>query len=37
MPIGVQLVAQNLDEVSLFRAAGAYQSVTTWHRRHPAL
>ena len=37
MPIGVQLVAHDLDEASLFRAVGAYQSVTTWHRRHPPL
>ena len=37
MPIGVQLVAHDLDEASLFRAVGAYQAATTWHRRHPAL
>lgn len=37
MPIGVQLVAQHLDEASLFRAVGAYQLATTWHRRHPPL
>lgn len=37
MPIGVQLVAGDLDEVSLLRAGGAYQSVTAWHRRHPEL
>lgn len=36
MPIGVQLVAHDLDEASLFRAVGAYQAATTWHRRHPA-
>lgn len=37
MPVGVQLVAHDLDEASLFRAAGAYQSATRWHRRHPSL
>lgn len=37
MPIGVQLVAGDLDEASLLRAGAAYQSVTTWHRRHPKL
>ena len=37
LPIGVQLVGQDLDEASLFRAVGAYQLVTAWHRRHPQL
>jgi len=37
MPIGVQLVTHDMDEASLFRAVGAYQSVTAWHRRHPQL
>ena len=37
MPIGVQLVAQDMDEASLFRAVGVYQSATEWHRRHPQL
>lgn len=37
MPIAAQLVAGDLDEAGLFRAVGAYQSVTAWHRRHPAL
>jgi amidase len=37
MPIGIQLVAGDLDEASLLRAGGAYQSVTAWHCRHPEL
>lgn len=37
MPIGVQLVSHDLDEASLFRAVGAYQAATAWHRRHPPL
>lgn len=37
MPIGIQLVAGDLDEASLLRAGGAYQSVTAWHCLHPEL
>lgn len=37
LPIGVQLVGHDLDEAGLFRAVGAYQLATAWHRRHPQL
>ena len=37
MPIAFQLVAENLDEATLVRAGAAFQRVTSWHRRHPAL
>jgi amidase len=37
LPIGFQLVAANLDEATLVRAGAAFQRVTSWHRRHPAL
>ncbi|MGN6454893.1 MAG: amidase, partial [Achromobacter mucicolens] len=35
MPIGFQLVAGHLGEAKLIRAGAAFQSVSTWHRRHP--
>ncbi len=37
LPIAFQLVAAHLDEAALVRAGAAYQRVTSWHRRHPAL
>lgn len=37
LPIGFQLVAAHLDEARLIQAGAAYQGVTSWHRRHPAL
>jgi amidase len=37
LPIGFQLVAAHLDEATLIRAGAAFQSVTSWHRRHPVL
>jgi amidase len=35
MPIGFQLAGR--DEGTLIRAGMAFQSITNWHRRHPAL
>jgi amidase len=35
LPIGFQLVAGHLQEATLVRAGAAFQSVTSWHRRHP--
>ncbi len=37
MPIGLQLVAGQFQEALLLRAGAAYQTVTTWHRKHPCL
>ena len=37
LPIGLQLVAANFDELALLRAGIAFQSATGWHRRHPPL
>jgi aspartyl-tRNA(Asn)/glutamyl-tRNA(Gln) amidotransferase subunit A len=37
LPIGMQLLGAPLNEPTLFRAAQAYQSVTAWHKEHPAL
>lgn len=37
LPIGFQLVGRHLDEPLLVRAGHAYQKVTDWHLRHPAL
>ncbi|HEY7203398.1 MAG TPA: amidase [Methylomirabilota bacterium] len=36
-PIALQLVGRPFDEATLLRVGRAYQSVTTWHRRRPAL
>ena len=37
LPIGMQLMGPHFKEPVLFRAAHAYQQVTDWHRRMPAL
>jgi amidase len=37
LPIAFQLVAANLNEAILVRAGAAFQSATSWHRRHPSL
>ena len=37
LPIGVQLGADQYQEALLLRAGVAYQGVTDWHRRRPAL
>ncbi|MDH6268160.1 amidase [Rhizobium sp. SG_E_25_P2] len=37
IPIGFQFVAKPFDEALLCRAAHAYQGVTDWHLRRPAL
>lgn len=37
LPIGFQLIGRHLDEALLVRAGHAYQGVTDWHLRHPAL
>jgi len=36
-PIGLQLVARHLEEGLLVRAGDAFQRLTDWHQRHPAL
>jgi aspartyl-tRNA(Asn)/glutamyl-tRNA(Gln) amidotransferase subunit A len=36
LPIGLQIIAPPLGEEALFRAAGAYEARTDWHRRLPA-
>lgn len=37
LPVAVQLVAGHLHEDRLVRAGRAFQRVTDWHRRHPAV
>jgi len=37
LPIGMQLVGRPFDEVTVLRAADAYQRATDWHTRHPVL
>jgi aspartyl-tRNA(Asn)/glutamyl-tRNA(Gln) amidotransferase subunit A len=36
-PLGLQLVGRPFDEATLLRLGHAYESVTAWHRRRPAL
>jgi aspartyl-tRNA(Asn)/glutamyl-tRNA(Gln) amidotransferase subunit A len=36
LPVGLQIVAPRDRELSLLRAAAAYQAVTDWHLREPA-
>ena len=37
LPMGMQLVGKPWSEALLYRAAHAYEQVTPWHNRHPAL
>lgn len=37
MPLSMQIVGAHLGEGAIIRAAAAYQSVTDWHTRHPAI
>ncbi|HEX2829813.1 MAG TPA: amidase [Burkholderiales bacterium] len=37
LPLSIQLVARPLDEVTLLRAAAAFERATEWHTRHPDL
>ena len=37
LPVGMQLMGPHFNENVLFRAAHAYQQVTDWHKRMPAL
>jgi aspartyl-tRNA(Asn)/glutamyl-tRNA(Gln) amidotransferase subunit A len=36
-PLGLQLVGRPFDEATLLRLGHAYEGVTAWHRRRPAL
>jgi aspartyl-tRNA(Asn)/glutamyl-tRNA(Gln) amidotransferase subunit A len=37
MPIGLQLAGRPFDELTVLRAAHAYQQATDWHRRRPPI
>ncbi|HXH46299.1 MAG TPA: amidase [Bradyrhizobium sp.] len=36
-PVGFQFVGRHFDEATLVRAGDAFQRVTDWHKRHPAI
>jgi aspartyl-tRNA(Asn)/glutamyl-tRNA(Gln) amidotransferase subunit A len=37
LPIGLQLIGKPFDEATLLRVGDAYQQMTDWHTRRPAL
>jgi len=37
LPIGIQFLAQVLNDNAVIEAAGMFQARTEWHREHPAL
>jgi aspartyl-tRNA(Asn)/glutamyl-tRNA(Gln) amidotransferase subunit A len=37
LPIGLQIAGRAFEEATVLRAAAAYERVTEWHTRHPAL
>jgi len=37
LPVGLQLIGRAFDEATVLRTAAAYEAVTDWHTRRPAL
>jgi len=37
IPVAFQFVGRHFDEAKLVRAGDAFQHVTDWHKRHPAI
>ncbi|MDQ6694438.1 MAG: Asp-tRNA(Asn)/Glu-tRNA(Gln) amidotransferase subunit GatA [Chloroflexota bacterium] len=37
LPVGLQIWGKHFDEAGVLRVAHAYQQVTDWHTRHPAM
>jgi aspartyl-tRNA(Asn)/glutamyl-tRNA(Gln) amidotransferase subunit A len=37
LPIGLQLAGRPFDEVTVLRAAHAYEQATDWHQRRPPI
>ncbi len=37
LPVGIQLMANEWDEATMFRAGYAYQQITDWHTRRPEI
>jgi aspartyl-tRNA(Asn)/glutamyl-tRNA(Gln) amidotransferase subunit A len=35
LPVGLQLIGRRHDELTIFRAAYAYEQATPWHKRFP--
>jgi len=36
LPLSFQIVGRPFDEVTIYRAAAAYEGAHDWHQRHPA-
>jgi len=37
LPLSLQLIGKNYDEVTLLRAGAAFEKATPWHTMHPEL
>jgi aspartyl-tRNA(Asn)/glutamyl-tRNA(Gln) amidotransferase subunit A len=37
LPVGLQITAKKMDETTALRVAAAYERVTDWHERRPAI
>jgi Asp-tRNA(Asn)/Glu-tRNA(Gln) amidotransferase A subunit family amidase len=37
LPLSLQLIGKNYDEVTVLRAGAAFEQATPWHKMHPEL